>query len=268
MGPLGVPTKRNAMALTNVRYNINNAWFSDMRVDALRDLALIPIAKPEELGQSLRLLELKLAATDFYPPLFQAAFGTPEVTRERIGLAIEQFLQSLISYRAKFDSAYNPMTNTAPDPAAVLTAQELRGLDIFKGSTGIACASCHEVAAQTNVWQANNGLDAVPADVGTQVPALQRNGSIGVFRAASLRNIAVTAPYMHDGRFATLRDVIDHYDHGIVDSPSLDAGLRDLSGNPRRMNLSEEDKQALEAFLQTLTDNLELSDPKFSDPFQ
>jgi cytochrome c peroxidase len=131
-GPLGVPTKRNVMALANVRYNINNAWFSDMRVDSLAQLSMMPITNPEELGISLRLLVAKLAAVDFYPPLFQAAFGSPEVTSERIGKALEQYLQSLISYRTKFDLAYNPMTNDPPNPQAVLNAQELRGLDLFR----------------------------------------------------------------------------------------------------------------------------------------
>lgn len=266
-GPLGVPTKRNVMALANVKYNINHAWFADMRVDSLHELALQPIANSAELGISLSLLETKLAATDFYPPLFQAAFGSPAVTRQRIGQALEQFLQSLMSYRSSFDLAKNSMTNGGPPTGPTLTAQQERGFEIFDGAAGISCTQCHEVVAQTNVWQANNGLDAVPTDPGTQVPALQRDGSVGVFRAASLRNIAVTGPYMHDGRFATLREVIDHYDHGIVASSSLDAGLKDVNGVPRQMNLSEADKQALEAFLNTLTDTAFLTDPKFSDPF-
>jgi len=266
-GPLGVPTKRNAMALANVKYNINHAWFADMRVDSLHELALMPIANPEELGLSLSLLEKKLAATDFYPPLFQAAFGTPGVTRERIGQALEQFLQSLMSYRSKFDLAKNPITNGGSPTAPLFTAQEQRGFEIFSGAAGIQCTSCHDVNAQTNIWQANNGLDAVPLDPGTQILALQRDGSRGVFRAAALRNVAVSSPYMHDGRFATLRDVIDHYDHGIVASRDLDATLKDVNGVPRQMNLSEADKQALEAFLNTLTDTAFLTDPKFSDPF-
>jgi cytochrome c peroxidase len=266
-GPLGVPTTRNVMALANVRYNINNAWFSDMRTDSLHELALQPIQNPAELGMSLHLLESKLAATDYYPPLFQAAFGSPQITADRIGLALEQFMQALISYRSRADQALNPADNNPSDPSQIYTAQEMRGLAIFNGAAGIACTLCHEQAAATNVWQANNGLDLVPMDPGTTVPALQRDGSVGVFRAASLRNIALTAPYMHDGRFATLRDVIDHYDHGIVDSRNLDSLLRDSSGVVRRMNLSEEDKQALEAFLNTYTDSAMLSDPKFKDPF-
>lgn len=135
------------------------------------------------------------------------------------------------------------------------------------------CSLCHELHGQINRWQANDGLDEVPVDPGTQIPALQRDGSQGVFRAASLRNIAVTGPYMHDGRFATLRDVINHYDHGVKDSHSadgiriLDPLLRGPEDKPRVMNLSEGDKDALEALLRTFTDDAFLIDPKFSDPF-
>ena len=93
-----------------------------------------------------------------------------------------------------------------------------------------------------------------------------RGGATGVFRAAALKNIALSAPYMHDGRFATLREVIDHYDHGIQDSPNLDALLHEGDG-PLRLNLSEEDKLALEALLHTLTDEEFLTDPKFANPF-
>ena len=265
-GALGVPLKRNSMALTNVRYQIHESWFSDMRVHTLRDLVLMPIENSEELGNSLELLEAKLAATDFYPALFETAFGTRQVTRERISRALAQFMQALISYRAKVDRALNPMTNDPWDPPSVLNPQELRGFEIFTASFA-NCSLCHEVHVQTNVWQANNGLDVVPADPGVQNAGLQRDGSTGIFKAASLRNIALTAPYMHDGRFNTLREVIDHYDHGIKDSPNLDGILRDFNFQPRRMNFTGADKDALEAFLRTFTDNEFLNDPKFSDPF-
>jgi cytochrome c peroxidase len=267
-GPLGVPTKRNAMALANVRYNIDRRWFSDMRVLSLHELALMPISNTEELAEPAAFLAPKVAATDFYPPLFAAAFGTPEVTADRIGKALEQFLQSLISYGSKFDQAYNPMTNDPPDPGAVLNAQELRGLDLFNGAGGIECNLCHDIHSQSNIWHANNGLDAVPADPGTTDLAMMRNGAVGVFRAAALRNLTVSGPYMHDGRFSTLREVIDHYDHGIVKSQGVDPILLDVNSQPRQMNLSDPDKDALEAFLRTLTDDAFLGDLKFSDPFQ
>jgi cytochrome c peroxidase len=266
-GSLGVPLKRNAMALGNVRYNAQRSWFSDMRVHRLEELALQPIENAEELGSPLELAEAKLRAASFYPGLFEAAFGTPAITRERVGLALGQFLQSLMTYRSRHDLAFNPMENEPYDPTPVLTAQELRGFQIFDDNPRTRCNSCHDLRLGTNRWQANNGIDLVPTDPGTLIPALQRDGSVGVFRAASLRNIAVTGPYMHDGRFATLRDVIDHYDHGIQDSANLDGILRSLSGGPVRMNFTEQEKDDLEAFFRAMTDEAFLTDPKFSSPF-
>lgn len=263
-GVLGIPLTRNSMALANARYSIAPAWFSDMRVrDDLRDLIFIPIDNHDELGMAAFDVEDKLQNAAFYPPLFVAAFGTADITRARIAAALAQFVQSLISYQAKIDLAENPMTNEAPKPEDVLNASELRGLEIYNDN----CAICHEVHAGTNVWQANIGLDSIPSDPGVLDEALRRDGSLGIFRSASLRNIAVSGPYMHDGRFSTLREVIDHYDHGVMDGPYLDSLLRDLSGQVKLLNLSEEDKNDLENFLNTFTDDAFLSDPKFSDPF-
>lgn len=267
VGALGIELKRNSMALGNVRYNSQRSWFSDMRVHLLEELALQPIENAEELGGSLDLVMSKLNASAFYAPLFAEAFGSPEITRERVGLALGQFLQSLMAYRSRHDQAFNPMENEPFDPTPVLTAQELRGFQIFEDNPRTRCNSCHDLRLGTNVWHANNGLDLVPSDPGTLNEALRRDGSIGVFRAASLRNIAVTGPYMHDGRFATLRDVINHYDHGIQDSQNLDGILKSLSGGPVRMQFTEEEKDDLEAFLRAMTDEAFLADPKFSDPF-
>jgi cytochrome c peroxidase len=269
-GVLGVPTRRNAMALGNVRYSIHNSWFSDMRAHSLESLVLEPIQNAEELGISLDQLVPKLQAAQYYAPLFHAAFGTPEINEDRIARALGQFLRSMISYRSRFDEAFNPPFNGPGDPGSVLTPQELRGFEIYDDNGRRRCNLCHETHGGANEWQANNGLDLVPEDPGVQDVALMQSSSTGVFRAAALRNIAVTGPYMHDGRFATLREVIDHYDHGVQDSPDLDSFLRDglTTGLPHRLNLSEEDKDALEAFLRTMTDDAFLADPKFSDPFE
>jgi cytochrome c peroxidase len=262
-GVLGVPLARNSMALANARYNPPEAWFSDMRVGPdLRALIFVPIDNHDELGMALSSVEAKLAQVSFYPSLFNAAFGTPEVTRERIAAALAQFLQALIAYRSKADLALDPMTNIPPTPEAILTAQELQGLQVYRDH----CAICHEEQAGVNIWHANNGLDETPSDIGTVVPAHQRNGALGVFRAASLRNIAVSGPYMHDGRFTTLRQVIEQYDHDIKFSEHLDGILRDGSGAVR-LNLSVAQKDALESFLNTFTDNAFLTDPRLSDPF-
>jgi cytochrome c peroxidase len=258
VGAFGDETPRNPMALTNSRYNLLDRYFLDVRVSTLESLALMPIQDQRELGNTLALLEEKLAATDFYPPLFQAAFGTSDVTSDRIARALAQFLRSLISYRAKFDVAYHAVGDEIPDEDLILTAQERRGKDVFFESR---CAFCHRVDSGAMNDTANNGLDVLSADPG-RAPRSE-------FRAASLRNIAVSAPYMHDGRFATLREVIDFYDSGVQRSQWLNILLLDANtGTPQRLNLSEEDKQALEAFLSTFTDVAFLADPKFSDPFQ
>lgn len=260
-GVMGVPLSRNSMAVANARFNLNDTYFIDQRVRGLEDLVVLPIEEPLELGNLMPLLVDKLQATSFYPVLFEAAFGSPEVTEDRIRSALVQFLQSLITYRSRFDAAYHGMDENDPDvPHVVFTPQEQRGAEIFLdvSVSPLPCSGCHATGMQLLDSPGNNGLDVVSADP----------GNFEIFRAASLRNIAVSGPYMHDGRFATLREVIDHYDHGVQDSPKLSPLLRvgDV-GAPKRLNLTEEDKDALEAFLHTLTDNDFLTDVRFSDPF-
>lgn len=264
-GALGVPQRRQAMTLANVRYNSQRAWFSDMRVRTLEDQVLQPIRDPEELGGTVELAVSKIEATSFYPPLFEAAYGSPVITEQRVARALAQFLRSLVSYRSRYDLALNPMENVEWHPEAVFDAQEMRGFELVLSGQA-RCAACHDLRVSHNIWQANNGLDVVPSDPGATDPAMSR-GFLGVFRPASLRNIEVSGPYMHDGRFATLRDVINHYDHAIQDSLHLDGLLFSLEGGPMRLNLSEEDKDALEAFLRSMTDNEFLTDPKFANPF-
>ncbi|HET9861991.1 MAG TPA: cytochrome c peroxidase [Steroidobacteraceae bacterium] len=259
-GVLGVPLTRNAMALGNARYNIHAAWFSDARVASIQDVARQALTTPEEMGNTLPAVVAKLQDTSFYAPLFEAAFGTPEITEARVLRALEQYVQALIAYRTKYDQACDSAGGAIPDCDAGLSAQEARGRFLFmNGADGrVACAQCHALPSGANIWLANNGLDATTRDPGV---------GNGRFRPASLYNIARTAPYMHDGRFATLREVIEHYDHGIQASADLDTLLRDGAGGAQRLNLPEEDKDALEAFLRTLTDEPMLADPKFADPF-
>ena len=125
-GVLGTPQKRNAMAIANSRYNLFERYFSDTRVKDLENLSLMPIEDPTELGNLLPLLEQKLGATDFYPLLFQAAFGTREITRERIAKALAQFLRSIITYRSRFDQAYLVLDgdDLGQEPLVLLRASE------------------------------------------------------------------------------------------------------------------------------------------------
>lgn len=258
VGALGVHQTRNAMSLANVRYNEFDNFFWDQRVNTLETLALLPIQEPTELGNALELLIPKLSSTGFYPPLFEEAFGSPEITADRIARAIAQFLRSMISYTAKSDAAFLvEFEGDIPDPSQVFSAQEFRGLEVASQSF---CFSCHANDILVVTAATSNGLDAVSADPGQ---------GDGLFHPPSLKNIRLTGPYMHDGRFETLREVIDFYDQGIQDAPRLHSFLRDpLTNLPLRFNLSENDKDALEAFLDTLTDQPFLTDPRFSDPFE
>lgn len=261
-------TKRHAMPLVNVRYYEPERMFWDERARTLEVQVLMPIEDPVEMAFDVDELVVKLQGTEFYPPLFEAAFGTPEVTRQRISRSLAQFVRSLVSYRSKFDRAL-------VEGLDVLTEEELMGYKMFKGtptsgslsamrSTGprlrlATCSNCHESVAQTGNSLRNNGLD--PDN--TLDP-----GTGGRFKAPSLRNVAVRTNFMHDGRFTSLREVIDHYDTGIAPNPLLSPMLRSrLGGTPAQLRMTEEEKSALIAFLNTLTDEAFLTDPKFSNPF-
>ncbi len=225
-------------------------------MDSLERLVLMPIQDPIELSSSLTITVAKLSSTDFYPPLFQAAFGTPEITSDRIARALAQFLRSLKSYRSPFDLVHNTLEGEDSVPMqTVFNTETLEGRSLF---SSLGCDTCRGGALQIMRIANSNGLDATPLDVGA---------GAGRFRLSSLRNIEKTAPYMHDGRFATLREVIDHYDHGMKSVDELTTVFFGDNGKPKQLNLTESQKNALEAFLKLLTDHEFLADPRFSDPF-
>lgn len=251
-------TGRNSMSLANARYYDRGRFFWDERAATLEEQVLMPIQDPVEMGLDLDTLEAKLATTSFYPDLFDRAFGTTEVTGERISLALAQFVRSMVSFQSEYDEAFN--TNGNPNFNAVLTPQENLGRQLFfSNGNGPNCDSCHETVAMVSDQPRNNGLD-----VNT---AADQGAGGGEFKAPSLRNIAVTGPYMHDGRFETLEEVVEHYNSGIQPHPSLANQLED-NGQPERLNLTDAEKAALVAFMETLTDETFLTDPKFSDPFE
>ncbi|MEY3716566.1 MAG: hypothetical protein RL285_441 [Bacteroidota bacterium] len=259
----GKTTKRNSMSINNpVQFN-NLFW--DSRAQSTMDLSLRPVFDHIEMGmESDEMLEKKLAATDFYGPLFNQAFGTPEITRRKISLAITHFLSSMVSMNSKSDMV------EANSGQVQFSMLEKMGRDLFF-SERTGCFKCHSgsnfsapddpggaYGAPTVAGTANVGLDKTYADNG------KGNGK---FRIPSLRNIELSAPYMHDGRFNTLEAVVDHYSHGIQAHPHLDANLKDKNGQPKKMNFTQEEKDALVAFLRTLTDPVFTKDPKYSDPF-
>jgi cytochrome c peroxidase len=260
-GFAGGRTPRHSTGLANARFYGRGRMFWDERAATIEEQALIPIENAVEMGMTLAALETKLAATDFYPPLFAAAFGTGDVTRDRIGRALAQFVRALASTASTFDGAFNG--GATPNFAATFTPQEQLGQRLFSTPPGgpgrsARCTVCHVPITHSIDFAHNIGLDAVPLDAGA---------GGGRFKSPSLRNIAIRAPYMHDGRFATLEEVIEHYDNGVQFSPNLSPALVAAPGQPLRLGLTAEEKAALVAFLNTLTDVAFLTDPRFADPF-
>jgi cytochrome c peroxidase len=258
----GKVTDRNAMPLVNVRYYARGRFFWDERARTLEDQVLMPIQSKLEMGHDLtRLVEL-LATDEHYPKLFQNAFGDSKITPERISRSLAQFVRSLVSYQSKFDEGM-AKASAVRDSFTNFTAQENQGKTLFMNR----CATCHLPGGQSAHFimnrPLNNGLDAdfKQADGGIGDRTLNKT-QFGLFKSPSLRNIEFTGPYMHDGRFKTLEEVIEHYSKGIKEHPNLDNRLR------RPMNFNAGQKAALVAFLKTLSDSRFVSDPKFSDPFQ
>lgn len=263
----GGKTGRHSMSLTNAAYYSPGKFFWDERAETLEEQVLMPIQDPVEMGMNLFDLEVKLGLTSFYPKLFEQAFGDEAITNERMALAMAQFIRSMVSYQSKFDQAFTAGAWNNPDFAAVFTEQEMLGHRLFSGfpignSASLGCIECHQTSAHTMDRSHVNGLDAD----NSQDPG----AGGGFFKSPSLRNIEVGAPYMHDGRLATLMDVVEFYNSGVKPHPNLSPDLRqggDPGGAPVQMNLTQEEKEALVAFLKTLTDEHFLTNPIFSDPF-
>ncbi len=262
-GSLGT---RNAMGLSNARWYQRKHFFWDERANTLEDQTLAPIQNPIEMGMTLGTLTNRLAAEPYYTNLFAAAFGSTAITTNRISFALAQFVRSIISTQSKYDPGE---TNNF----ANFTAQENLGRLIFFGQTNFppnppaTCAICHATDnfVPTTTLN-NNGLEFPYVDLGVGgiTGVMAQNG---LFKVPSLRNIALTAPYMHDGRFTNLAQVVAFYSSGIVRGPNLSPPLIGRGGTPLRLNLTTDQQAALVAFLNTLTDTNLVTDPKWSDPF-
>jgi len=254
-GADGIEGKRNAQPLFNLAWQ--DGFFWDGRAKTLREQVLMPITDPHEMNADLGEVARKLGGDAALTSQFGKVFGAPEPTAANIARALEQFLLTLISQDSKFDRAARG--------EAELTPEEKRGLELFvteydpaRNLRGADCFHCHGGNLFTSRRYSNNGLDAEFTDLGRFAASgdpLDR----GKFKVPSLRNVAVTAPYMHDGRFETLEQVIDHYDHGVQRSASLDPNLAKHPSTG--LGLGASDKRALVAFLKTLTDQQFIASP-------
>lgn len=236
---------RNSMPLFNLAWKREFFW--DGRAPSLREQVLMPIADHREMDESLENVSKKLTKSPCYARLFGAAFRSEGITAEKIALALEQFLLTLSARDAKFDQAISGKTK--------LTEQETRGFELFMteyeprtGQFGADCFHCHGGALFSDHQFHNNGLSG---DDRGRAKVTGSAADHGKFATPSLRNIALTAPYMHDGRFATLEEVVEHYSSGVQRSPTLDPNLAKHPANG--LNLATADKAALVAFLKTLT---------------
>lgn len=267
IGVYGDETDRNSMAIVNMAWNTSFFW--DGRETSLEEQVLQPVIHPFEMDLRWSEAVERIGEDSTYQDMFTAAFGTPCVDSIRISYAMSQFIRTMISARSNFDKAlyYGQYT---------LTASENRGMELFLaeggdpniypgGQNGGDCFHCHGGALVqfTDHSFHNNGLDSVIVD------DLGREGVSGIsydrglFRTPTLRNIALTAPYMHDGRFATLHEVVEHYNSGGHDSPTLDPLIK-FPGEG--LGLSPQDVDDLVNFLESLTDVEFVENEKFSDP--
>ncbi|HET9746006.1 MAG TPA: cytochrome c peroxidase, partial [Chitinophagaceae bacterium] len=258
-------TKRNSMSLINVKFYRNSKFLWDERGTSLETQTLLPIIDHIEMGlPGLDELVNRLKTKPYYPILFKKAFGSETITSSKVGDALAQFIRSIISYQSKFDEG-RTIINSVRSPYPNFTAQENEGKQLFFNPL-LGCNGCHKTEAFTAPSPKNNGLEIPSIDPG--VGAITNDLSqIGNFKAPSLKNIELTAPYMHDGRFKTLEEVIEHYNSGVMPHPNLSSQLRNPDNTPVRLHLSSDEKNALIAFLKTLTDRSIVGDVRFSDPF-
>jgi len=259
----GDKTTRNSLSFQNL--SLGNNFFWDSRQRSLQDLIGEPIVNHIEMGiEDLPDLMNKLSEVSYYPELFEKAYGSSEITESKFTEAIAEFLASVTTTNSVYDRA---IANDFED----FSSMEKLGMAIFYSDKAL-CGSCHtgaNFAAPDAVDQyynpsrgtTNIGLDLDYADEGRE------DGFGGEFKIPSLRNVALTAPYMHDGRYETIREVLDFYNNGIQAHPNLDFKLQD-NGAPIRMGLSSLELDALEAFMRTLTDEEFTTNPAFSNPFE
>lgn len=255
----GQLTSRNSMAIINT--NFNRRFFWDRRASTLHGQALMPIEDPIEMGMQLSILENKLSSISYYKPLFEAAFGDTVITAQRISYALSQFMQSIRSFESKYDKG---LDNNFAD----FTVEELQGKDMFLGGQ-FSCNNCHITPNFGGVSADVNGLEAQPIDLGIGAISGDYEDE-GRFKTVSLRNIELTAPYMHDGRFATLEEVVQFYSTDIEAHPFLDDRLtttNTIGGPPEQFNFTQAEVDALVAFMKTLTDWELVNNPIYSNPF-
>lgn len=255
---------RNSMSIVNLAWN-TNGFFWDGRANLLREQSLDPIVNPLEMNESLENVIKKLSEEDKYIEQFQKAFGTQEITSLNMSLAMEQFMLTIVSNKSKYDAYLAGEIS--------LTASEERGKFLFEqeynpffpNQSGADCLHCHSGFNFENDQYMNNGISTdveMQSDLG-RYEVTNADSDKGKFKVPTLRNIELTAPYMHDGRFTTLMEVLDHYNEGVKPSNTLEPEIENTRTSG--LGLTQQDKEDIIAFLKTLTDTTLESNTEFSE---
>jgi cytochrome c peroxidase len=271
-GLSGTPTPHVPMPLVNLVFNYNGYFWNGMIHPSNKDenkcllehTLWMGIVAPHEMSGDTNRTKQLISSIDIYPPMFEAAFGSKDVTIERMGKAIAQFIRSIVSYNSKFDRYIRG--------EEMLTEQELWGYELFITEEGADCFHCHGGAYSplftTNLYY-NNGKDTIFTgeyeDSRDRYHITHREYDKGAYRAPSLRNVIYNAPYMHDGRFETLDEVLNFYNFDVKLTEYTDVLMH--HANQGGVKLTPVEMEALKAFLMTLTDEAILTAEEYSNPF-
>lgn len=261
----GIAGTRQSMVLQNLGWEQRFFW--DGRAMTLEQQILEPVVNPIEMHETWPNAVAKLEADPAYQALFHDAFGPGAIDQTRVAKAIAQFLRTLISGNSRYDQFLRGEIVLTPEEQLGAQLTTLEGGDPalgLGGQWGADCFHCHPHGGGrfTDGSMRNNGLDSVFSDLGLGGVTGQPQ-DMGKFKTPSLRNVALSAPYMHDGRFQTLEEVIDHYDTGGHPSPTIDVFMKFTQGG---LSLTAEKKAQLVAFLNALTDTDFVNNPAFQDP--
>ena len=259
-------TKRNSMHLNDLGWSNNHSFAWDMRRSDLHEMIVLPLTDENEIGANMIEIVEKLSSIDYYPPLFEKAFGSDDIDEEKVVDALVQFIESMVTFNSRFDQEVSKNF-------AGFSDSEMRGLELFSAN----CSFCHVQGSESSALFGGIPLDLDGQPLFEFFPPLFNNGLPideddagtgewtnldNLFKLPSLRNIEMTAPYMHDGRFASLEEVVDFYSEGVIANEWSflipDGGL----------NFSDAQKESLVAFLKTLTDESFLTEEKWSNPFE
>jgi cytochrome c peroxidase len=239
---------RNAPPLFNLAWQKEFMW--DGGVHHIEVSPINALTNSCEMANDLNTITGRLQNSPVYPAFFTAAFGSTEINSQKLLRALAQFTSMLVSAGSKYDKYIRH------EPGGIFTADEEAGYVLFKQK----CSVCHKEPLFTDLSYRSNGLDKYPEDSGRD-SITHMEADRGKFRVPSLRNVELTSPYMHDGRFATLKQVLEHYNAGVQNSSNLDPELHKNGVYGIKLNIKEQDQ--LIAFLKTLTDNDFVKDKRF-----